>query len=198
MRLPAGILCLVLGLALISLAGCASPTRPSQPRPVRLALAGQSNSMLLRPALGNAVVAFYGEVQPIACWTVTERCWSLLRPQLQPVDAFVWWQGEYDAMLETRDYSARLSDLVARVRAAVGNPRLLVVVPQMGPMFDGPRMGTAGDALQRERKAWVAQDINALYIETQDLPYQADEVHMTPEGYAGVAARVLARVEARR
>lgn len=196
----------LIALALLLSVACGSGAReftaPSAVTgPLRLGLAGQSNAKLIEPSLREVadVRAFAWEVTTIApCWSSAGACWGILRPMLpQPLDAFVWWQGEQDALLETVNYPALLSELVARIRAENGNPRLLIVIPQMGPMFDGPRMGTAGDVLQRQRREWAAADGNALYIETQDKEYRTDEVHMTDQGYRDVSARIVERVTAR-
>lgn len=203
-RIRYGLLALWLLLATalcFSLMGCSSPTRPTARGPVTLALAGQSNAILIRPFLGEHVTAFYGEVQPIACWAPSAACWAAFRPTLRPVDAFVWSQGEYDALLSETPvaaYAAAQSDLVARVRAATGNPALLVVVLQMGPFFDGPRAGVLGPQYQAWRRSWAASDAHAVFVETAGLEYRADEVHMTDAGYAALAGRIVAAVEARR
>lgn len=180
---------LALAALCFSFIGCAAPTAPSR-GPLRLALAGQSNSILLRPHLGETVVAFYGEVTGIApCWEPAGGCWGALRPQLSHgVDAFIWSQGEYDVLfteMPVDAYRARQADLFARVGA-------LPVVLEMGPMFSGPRGGVLGPQYQRMKR-----ESGALWIETADLAWSSDGVHMTPEGYAALAARIVARVQER-
>lgn len=187
---------IMLLLALL-LASCASPTQPT--RPVALALAGQSNAALLKPFLAEHVVAFSGEVTTIApCWSAEGACWSRLSLP-STLDAFVWSQGESDVLTAETPldvYAARWADLVRRVRA--GRPGLLVVVLQMGPMFDGPRSGALGPVYQAWRRDWAARDGHAVFIETADLEWRSDEVHMTDAGYTALAARIVAAVEARR
>ena len=161
--------------------------------------------MLIRPFLAEVaeLPAFYGEVTTIApCWSQNGSCWLTLRPQLAPrLDAFVWWQGEYDAILDPPTpievYAQRQTDLITRIRSANGNPRLLVVVLQMGPMFDGPRGGTIGPAYQQFKREWAAADVNAVYVPTADLAWRTDEVHMTDQGYRDVSARIREQVAAR-
>lgn len=193
-------------LMTVGLAGCGSAPRLTGPSaravfsgPLRLGLAGQSNAMLLRPFLAEVsdVRSFYGEVTTIApCWSVHGTCWTALRPTLaEPLDAFVWWQGESDVLAGTTNYAPAFEDLVRRVRSENRKPALLVVVMQLGPFADNGRGGDVGKLIQQQRREWVARDGHAIYVVTQDLEYRVDDVHMTDRGYRDVSARIVETVK---
>ena len=180
-----------------------SPTAPAQaaaPTVLTLGLAGQSNSILMRPFLADVatVVGAGDQVTTIDCWSAGGDCWRGLEPTLHArLDAFVWWQGESDVAAGTSGpvYMAALADLVQRIRATTGNPRLLIVIMQMGTAYSG---NLPDGAYQRARQ-WSAQDGNSVYVETQDLEYRWwDSAHMTEAGYAAVCLRIAAVVRARR
>ena len=175
-----------------------APTAGSLPplsqRPVRLALVGQSNAVLGRPVFAQqtgilTLVPTAGDGPVIACWAVTSDCWTLLSPTIYRIniDAFVWWQGESD--VDNPTYDVALADLVGRIRAVVGNPTLLIVLMQYGVAYSGHPGGS-----ERQSQAWVASDAHALYVPTHDLEFREDGGHMTDEGYAAAARRIVAMV----
>lgn len=198
--------CVLLLLAVLGLllsAGCArSPVTPSvtadNPTAVTVALGGQSNAILIRPYLAERVpvVAFYGEVTTInPCWTAAGACWLALRAGLsRDVTAFVWSQGESDVIAGTPldVYAAAQQDLFARVRSVA--PHARIVVLEMGPFMINGRGGDLGHAYQRWRREWAAT-VGAVYIKTSDLEWQADDIHMTAQGYRDTVTRILAQVE---
>jgi hypothetical protein len=186
-------------------------------RPLRLILSGQSNAAALQPFLcrHDIVVGHAVSLTPIACWDDGAACWTILARAIatgalsreaEPpvhvasysagtVDAFVWWQGENDA--GTADYGARFADLARRVRAAVGNPALLVVVMQLGPAYatDGLPPSPALSATAERR--WAETDPHAVFVETHDLPFQPDRTHLTTAGDRMAAARIDRRIRDR-
>lgn len=217
-------LCIGVVFAAFVLSGCQALTQPtpsSAPAArtglLKLGLAGQSNSILIRPFLEeHASVVGYGEVTAIdPCWSAQGSCWQTLQPQLHgELDAFVWWQGEmnilqcvvpdhYGPCAPT--YGPAFVDLMARVRLEYAEwrrqarlpvkPDLLIVVMQMGPWA-----AAVGKDLpvERETVAWVKQDRNAAYIETRDLEWRQDGIHMTDRGYRDLVERTVAAIRTRK
>jgi len=200
MRYPHLLIASLLALAV----ACSSPVAP-RPTPTTLALAGQSNAILLRPSLSAlAPVIGAGDqgATAISCWASTGPCWLALKPTLaaQPLKAFIWWQGEMDILTcvvpDTygpcdRQYGVALANLFSRVRLAAGNPNLPIVVMQMGAWAAHWRPQTT---VESDTLGWVAQDRHALYIDTRDLEYRTDGIHMTEAGYTAVAQRIVAMI----
>lgn len=187
------ILCLV---AVLGTSACThSPIAPSMSEPLVLGLAGQSNSILMRPFLSQVatVVGAGDQVTTIDCWSANGECWHELEPTLHTrLDAFVWWQGESDVMMLTPEasYRAQMADLMRRVRLAANNQRLLIVVMQYGLQW----VGTPDQA----PRAWVLSDRDAVYVETRDLEFRWwDPAHMTESGYAAVSERIASIVHTR-
>jgi hypothetical protein len=123
----------------------------------------------------------------IASWSPTETppvLWRVLAAELrQPVQAFVWWQGESDRGSTT--YLADDTELLARVRAENGNPQLLVVVIRI---LDLPQ--NAGIRAAQERV--VAADPYAVLVSSDGPGFQdGTSDHLTPAGYQAVAQRIL-------
>jgi hypothetical protein len=179
---------------LLGLSACFKTTTvPSAPRPLTLALAGQSNAGYIRKFLEErATVVGYAWVTTIRpCWDVDGTCWLQLRKELRPdVDAFVWWQG--DVEIDHPSYTEPLSDLVRRVRAQTRNPRLPVVILQLGPVNGDDPEGAGAQA-----RRWAQRDPYGIYVETRDKEYQADRQHMTEQGYRDVSDRIVTTIRAR-
>lgn len=199
-------------LIAVVVAGSACATSPTAPGNESSAtvLAGQSNAIGLRPAL-EALTPLAGAgdrgATAIACWASTGACWAELKPAIQsarPVDAFVWWQGEMDILQCVvpdvygacpTGYGQSLTNLIARVRSAAGDPHLTIVVMQMGTW--AAHFGRSS-TVERETLAWVQQDANAVYVETRDQEYRTDGIHMTEAGYTQVAKRVVEAIRQKR
>jgi Carbohydrate esterase, sialic acid-specific acetylesterase len=82
--------------------------------------------------------------------------------------AFVYFQGENDAFVPqgAKDYEVNLRLLIADVRKAVGNPKLPVVIVQVGAWGGGVADGKLVAAAQKK----VAEsDANARLVVTSDL-----------------------------
>ena len=190
----------LISLGLVGVVGCGrvSPIQPTNTAPLLVGLAGQSNSILLRPFL-NQIVDVVGagdEVTTISCWREDGQCWQQLKPTIRNIDAFVWWQGESDVAERTRGsvYAEALDDLMHRVRAAAGNHKLFVVVMQMGTAYSG----NLPDGAYQRAFQWTLQDENAAWVETQDLEYRWwDTAHMTERGYQDVSRRIMGIVHTR-
>ena len=143
-------------------------------------------------AYASIVGAWRGGAR-IAEWNPdTGKLWPPLRAALQtPVSAFVWWQGEEDAGLglwPVGAYLAELRGLVGRVRHAAHQPRLLVVIVELGPTY-------RASSTVAEQRQFVETDAHAVFVRTGDLPYR-DGTHMAPDGYRAVAQRIAQRIMA--
>jgi hypothetical protein len=191
----AAALLIVLGWGVVGCGG--SPTSPTSERPAVIALSGQSNAVLLKPALSKyaTVVGASLSGAPMSFWAVDGPMWSELAPTLSPqVSRFVWFQGESDADFgtpgapRTSAYAAELRDLVARVRALT-RPNLFVIICGL---TNARANQTEFDIFRGEQQRFVATDPNAAYVSTIDLPN--DGQHLTSQGYEQLAVRIVETV----
>lgn len=151
-----------------------------------LVLSGQSNALLVAPALSAIYplpVLTVGESgRPIAGWAVNGDRWRELLPLLQqPIQAFAWWQGESDR--DNPNYLNDLRDLMARVRQTNGNAQLLVIEVRV---LDLP----VNAAVRAAQETFVRTDPNALLISSDGFQLDASD-HLTDAGYRMVAQRIL-------
>jgi hypothetical protein len=184
-------------VATVWMAGCGAPMAPTPVEPPTWALSGQSNAVLLRPALSRhaTIVGAALSGTPIAAWAPDGGMWFTLAATLSPiVSMFVWFQGESDADVgitpgapSTTSYVSHLRDLVARVRALT-RPNLFVVVCGLA---NSPADQVRFDAMRTELQRFVATDANSVYVSTLDLPSNQSQ-HLTDEGYVMLAARITA------
>lgn len=95
-----------------------------------------------------------------------------------PVTAVLWMQGEADAVQPqaARDYEANLRAFVAAVRGRWAGKDAAVVIGRIG----GPMPFAA--EVRRAQAAVDRADPRVTSVETSDLPRQADQLHLTPEG----------------
>jgi hypothetical protein len=115
----------------------------------------------------------------------------------EPVDAFVWWQGESDALADTTDYHDRLRALVGRVREAVGNPNLLVVIVRITNLpAHNPYAGAAWTRIREVQAAVVAADHAAILVSSDDLVAGGPDV--PPAKLSEMADRVLRAIDSYR
>ena len=174
-----------------------SPTSPTTERPAVIALSGQSNAVLLKPALSKyaTVVGASLSGAPIALWAADGPMWRDLAATLSPdVVRFVWYQGESDADFGapgaplTTGYADKLRDLVARVRQLT-RPNLFVIICGL---TNARANQTEFDIFRGEQQRFVASDPNAMYISTIDLPNEGQ--HLTSAGYDALAVRIVEAV----
>lgn len=119
---------------------------------------------------------------PISHWDEAKgKGWEKLKTAIEAqgkgAHVFLWYQGESDGdsgKTEPAVYIAKLSNLVARVRGAVGNPAMKVVVVQFG--VKGEDYGPIRDALRR----FVVLDGNAMLV---PVPGTSESLHPTREQY---------------
>ena len=190
----------VVVIATLTIYACGgSPTSPSAERPAVIALSGQSNAVLLKPALSKyaTVVGASLSGAPISLWASDGPMWRQLAATLTAdVSRFVWYQGESDADFGvaagaplTTGYSAELRDLIARVRALT-RPNLFVIICGLA---NAPANQVEFDIFRGEQQRFVATDPNAVYISTIDLPSENSQ-HLTSAGYEMLAVRIAQAV----
>lgn len=169
---------------------------PRAPRRPTWGLSGQSNAVLLQPHLAPYadVIGYSESSRPISWWDAPSgSMWTRLVPTLdRPMDAFLWWQGEADIggpvggwdggpmWLPHRGvYQAALADLTRRVRTVANRPDLLFVIIRV-----------ADARLDGEQDAFIAADRHAMAVQTRDIGFGDDGVHMLPAQYDQLAARL--------
>jgi uncharacterized protein with FMN-binding domain len=139
--------------------------------------------------------------QPISYWHERRPGWKRLSAAIdrsaKGAGVFLWYQGETDAVrkMTTGKHLAELAKLIGRVRARVGNPKMTVVVIQIGN-WDSHR---AADfmAIREAQRQFVAKDANALLVPAIGRKMK-DYVHLSSKGYfeLGVEiARALLRTK---
>lgn len=187
----------VVAACLASACGGGPPLAPSPvPTPITrpLVLSGQSNAVNLAPFLSAIyplpVLTVAENGQPIRSWAGSNvgHLWLQLVPMLRdPIQAFVWWQGESDR--NNPQYLSDLRELMGRVRQENGNPQLYVIVVRV---FDLP----PNAAVRIAQETFVQTDPNAVLISSDGFQMD-DGDHLTDAGYQAVAERVVAAVEGR-
>lgn len=157
-------------------------------------LSGQSNAREVKPyldvaasAAGATVIGWAEGGDTISVWAPTGVGYGWIAPMfgLLGVSAFIWWQGETDALqglLGT--YAASLADLIARVRTAAGNPHLPVIIVEGGHVSDET-------TLYAIQAAYVASDPYARLVDTADQPDNGGG-HFFPAGYQVIVSRIVA------
>lgn len=150
-----------------------------------LVIAGQSNVVdgggvsLKRAYACCPVYVVAGNGARIAEWDEGQPFWTQTQAHLaQPLDGFVWWQGESDA--ENPRYARDLAALMARVRAANGDRRLRLVLVRV-LRYLGVRAAQA---------AYVEADADARLVSVDDLPTDGGD-HLTDDGYVAAAQRIV-------
>lgn len=154
-------------------------------------LSGQSNALNLAPFLTAvyplSVFTVGDSGRPISGWDKNfGNMWTALIPLLQqPIQAFVWWQGESDR--DNVQYLSDLQDLIARVRQVNNNPQLLVIEIRV---LDLPQNASVRAAQQ----AFVAADPHAVLISSDGFQLSTSD-HLTDAGYQVVAKRILDTIQ---
>jgi hypothetical protein len=172
-----------------SACGANSPIAPSSvtiSRPV--VLSGQSNALFLEPFLSSiyptAVLTVAESGRAIEGWSAgpSGNHWKELIPVLQqPIQAFVWWQGESDR--QNPNYLSDLRDLIARVRQTNNNPQLLVIEVRVLDLATNASVRAA-------QETFVRTDTNAVLVSSDGFQLGTSD-HLTTGGYRTVAQRVL-------
>lgn len=190
---------------LLCLSACSgAPSAPTPaaarvPTGLPIVLSGQSNAVNLRSSLAAAytpgVISVSESNIRIREWAPTGPLWQQLEPELhRKLTAFVWWQGETDGFdaADAAAYGGKLADLLARVRAANGDPHLLVVVVRI-LAYSPPGF----DVVRQQIADVVARDRDAVLVSVDDLPGDGQAHLVYPEGYPPAAQRIVAAITAK-
>ena len=142
--------------------------------------------------------------KPISHWDEQGRVWQKVMLKRiaaagKGADAFLWYQGENDGCyrMDAETYQKKLTDLVARMRKATGNPKMLVVVIQLGGWRK--RRGSFMPIREAERR-FVVADPAALLVPALGRKMR-DTVHLNREGQVELGkaiARALLKVRHKR
>ena len=177
---------MILAVACVASACGGSPLSPSE-LTSPLVLSGQSNAVNLAPFLSSVypqpvlTVAENGRAIE-GRYLLTGNHWRDLVPLLQqPIQAFVWWQGESDR--DNPNYLSDLRDLIARVRQVNGNPQLLVIEVRVLNL-------TANAGVRAAQETFVQTDTNAVLISSDGFQLDSTD-HLTDAGYQIVARRIF-------
>lgn len=104
------------------------------------------------------------------------------------LDGILWHQGESDATPELAPgYEAKLHDLIARFRAALGAPDVPFITGQMGRFPDHP-WDDARAQVDRAHRGIHASVTHAAFVSADGLAHKGDGVHFDAGSY-----RVLGR-----
>ncbi|MEO1998850.1 MAG: sialate O-acetylesterase [Planctomycetaceae bacterium] len=123
--------------------------------------------------------------KPIAFWHVGQPGYKGLFPVIeqagQRADVFLWYQGESDSRRLTQAaYQRELTEHVARVRRAAGNPNMLAVIVQLGPYLAVGRSGYMG--IREAQRQFVINDKHAVLVPALGRTLK-DSVHLDNAGY---------------
>ena len=107
----------------------------------------------------------------------------------QRADVFLWYQGENDCggLLSTAEYRNELTEHVARIRTAAGNPRMLAVIIQLGPSLREGRSGYM--SIREAQRQFVLQDANAVLVPALGRTLK-DSVHLDTAGYGELGREI--------
>jgi len=154
---------------------------------------GQSNMNNCRSflsALGLTTFGFSEGAQPISYWDVGANGWTQLAAAIagkNTAKAFVWFQGETDGLngVTTAAYQAKLTDLIARVRA-ITRANLPILLTQISTL-------EAPFAPINAAITAAAASSGVYVIPTSDLSW-GDTRHLDNAGATAWAQRVKDRV----
>jgi hypothetical protein len=104
------------------------------------------------------------------------------------LEAILWHQGESDASAQAApEYARKLSALVERFRADLGDPTLPVLVGQLGE-FEGKPWDAPHRAVDAAHRALPSRLPNVAYVSAAGLAHKGDTLH-----FSAAAARTLGR-----
>ena len=131
--------------------------------------------------------------KPISYWHERADGWRGLGVAIakagKGASVFLWYQGETDAVhkMTTGAYLAEFTKLVGRVRAKVGNPKMTVVVVQLGAW--NSRRPADFMAVREAQRQFVVADGNALLVPALGRKMR-DYVHLSRDGYFELGAEI--------
>lgn len=108
---------------------------------------------------------------------------------------FVWYQGESNVNENAGQYQNQLTELVRRIRQNAGNPKLPVIVVQIGAAtaYDG-RDWMVGVVREAQRR-FVESDDRAALVTAIDAEVGDYTVHMSQKGAQTLADRIAAAAQ---
>lgn len=131
------------------------------------------------------MTGFAGGGQPISYWDEGKPGWTALAKQVngggKDAGVFLWYQGENDGStgMSEEEYRKNLKNLVERVRTLAKNPKLRVLIVQIGLWKN-----SKGDfmPIREAERRFVIEDGNALLVTALGRTF-GDGVHLDKPGY---------------
>lgn len=169
--------------------GTGNTQPPSGPtvNPNAYGYGGQSNMTNTVPffiARVKTMRGFAEGAQPISYWDVGANGWTQLNAAIaghSELRAFIWFQGETDNGGDMATYTAKLVNLISRVRLSIGT-NLEVFLTLLNPQYVGSNGAIASAC---------AQIANCALIHTADLEWAADNIHLDNVGADAYVVRVI-------
>ncbi len=187
---------------------------PAEDAPDVWLFSGQSNMQRIggpvREAVGRVVAARGHEYEPVyvaapgkpieawldpehrdhALWTRLVEAVAEAKENGGRFRGFVWYQGESNVKQEPHRYGEKLKTLIARVRQATGEPRLPVVVVQIGAAtaYDGSERAVG--VIREFQRRVAAADPHVALVTAIDAEIGDYTVHLSKAGAELVSARV--------
>jgi hypothetical protein len=138
----------------------------------------------------------------ISFWDEGAEGWECLSEIIDKAgknaDVFLWYQGESDGLRGVREevYLEKLTDLVKRVRARAGNPKMTVVIVQIGAL--GRRKPIP--PIREAQRKFADNDSNAILVTALGRPLR-DPYHLKKASYIELGeeiGRALLRTRAKK
>jgi hypothetical protein len=113
-------------------------------------------------------------------------------------DVFLWYQGESDGLKSVTEekYLEKLTDLVKRIRARAGNPKMTAVIVQIGALAPKKPMSPIREA----QRLYAEKDDNAILVTALGRPLR-DPYHLKKASYIELGqeiGRALLRTRAKK
>lgn len=106
-----------------------------------------------------------------------------------PIRGVIWYQGENNLGQTADVYRSALAELVANLRADLGNPALFFASCQLSWFWrTDPAGQTLWLAIQEGQRQYAASDPLSALVATVDVP--ADGIHLAGRGYREVGRRL--------
>lgn len=140
-----------------------------------------------------SMLGFASGGKPISFWHPGHPGYEGLMPRIDDAGRgagiFLWYQGENNTSDGTTavEYQRELKEHVARVRKRAANPKMLVVIVQLGP---STRLDHSGYMTLREaQRQFVIADGNALLVPALGRTLK-DTVHLDNAGYLQLGGEI--------
>lgn len=152
---------------------------------------------------GHEYVSIYAAApgRPIEAWLDPKhrdyKLWTSIVEQVATAKnaghtfkGFVWYQGESNVNRGAGQYQDQLSELVSRLRTLTGEPKLPVIVVQIGAAtaYHGKDWATA--TIREAQRRFVEADSNAALVTAIDAEIGDYTVHLSKKGAEKVSRRI--------